>query len=584
MDKIVLVVDDPQWAFAISANDMKEYMKEWFDFKIINYYENPANTEHYKDADLVYLFGTYMDAWMPENFNFRKSCAGVRAIFGYLDGEDTTQSPAECKQANSFLTFPHIHVVSKELLEKFKGFHPYVSYVSHGVNTDFYTPHNPKNKVLTIGWAGNRTNPEKNIELLEKVCANRDDVILKTAEFRKNQLNREQMRAFYQSLDVYCLPSRTEGNSATLMEAISCGLPIIATPTGTWLEIEPRTKGGVTINPTYEELNNAIDTMLKADRESMGKANRKSAEKYWDWKIKAEEFKEFFEKSMTKQGKTVETFSHKWTVMTPQYGMTKEQETFFQDWATAKYGFETIDELNAFYRSKNNILEVGVGSGFNLEYISKHTGARMTACDASSVVCANIRKLLGERVLVYNCDLKDVPKKYDLIIADGVLHHTPSTKEAALALYDKLEVGGHMYAYIYRKMGAIREFTNDTIRNKISTMTEDEKVEYCKGITDFAREIDKFKDKIYVDMEILGLKPGFYTPHELIYYGVIKCFWNDAFSYEENNLNNYDWFAPQEAWTHTDEEVLGWFKDLPCECKINNANPNGISLLVKKNG
>ena len=85
-----------------------------------------------------------------------------------------------------------------------------------------------------------------------------------------------------------------------------------------------------------------------------------------------------------------------------------------------------------------------------------------------------------------------------------------------------------------------------------------------------------------VKSEVFGLKPGMYTPQELFYYGIIKCFWNDDFSYEENNLNNYDWFAPEYAWRHTDEEVLGWFKGKSCVTTINDSNPNGISLLVEK--
>lgn len=568
--RIVMVVDAPDWAFAISAKDMVKYMP-WYDFKILKYSDGLKDPAHYLGADLVYLFGYYMIDWIPQDLGIN-ICAGVRARYDLADEGNI----------DKLLQIKNIHVVSEELSDFCKVIHRNVVYVSHGVDTNFFKQMKKNNDRLTLGWAGNRGNAEKNIGVLESVVGSRNDVSLITAEYGANTLDREQMRDFYNKIDVYVLPSSSEGNSATLLEAMASGLPIIATAVGTWPEIFKKTKGGVMID-SVGELHKAIDEIKTMDLTATGKRNRDLAVKEWSWEIKAKEFKVFFDNAL--KDKTVDTFSHKWKVMPKGYGDSLTERQFFQEWAVKKYGFMNIEELHKFYAKKRNILEVGIGSGFNLKYISEHTDANITGSDISDVVCDTAKEMFYEndKVSIIRSDLNDIKGKFDLIIADGVLHHTKSTKESLMNLYDNnLEVGGHIYAYIYRKMGPLRELSNDWIREHISGMSETEKVDYCKKITDFGKRLSKIKDKIFVDLDILGLEPNLYTIHDIFYYGVMKCFWNDIFTYEVNNLNNYDWFAPERATRHTDEEVLEWFRKKSCVTKINKSNPNGISLLVEK--
>ena len=62
---------------------------------------------------------------------------------------------------------------------------------------------------------------------------------------------------------------------------------------------------------------------------------------------------------------------------------------------------------------------------------------------------------------------------FDLILADGVLHHTPNTEAAVRALYRKLKPGGEFFFYIYRKMGAVRQFADEYIRGEFRKLTPD---------------------------------------------------------------------------------------------------------------
>jgi hypothetical protein len=81
----------------------------------------------------------------------------------------------------------------------------------------------------------------------------------------------------------------------------------------------------------------------------------------------------------------------------------------------------------------------------------------------------------------------------------------------------------------------------------------------------------------------LGIPAGTHNVQRLFYYNVVKCFWNEAFDYETNNMVNFDWFHPHDAWQHDDAEVEGWMNGLGvAEFTFNDANPNGISVLLRK--
>jgi hypothetical protein len=115
-------------------------------------------------------------------------------------------------------------------------------------------------------------------------------------------------------------------------------------------------------------------------------------------------------------------------------------------------------------------------------------------------------------------------------------------------------------------------------------MTPDQCIDFCKPITQLGQELSKYKRKISIpEIEVLGLPAGEYTIQEIFYYGIVKCFWNTDFSLDENNMNNYDWFYPAHAWRQSQEDVEKWLKELNCEYQFNEANMNGLSVLIKRN-
>jgi SAM-dependent methyltransferase len=174
---------------------------------------------------------------------------------------------------------------------------------------------------------------------------------------------------------------------------------------------------------------------------------------------------------------------------------------------------------------------------------------------------------------------------FDLVIADGVLHHTPDTRAAVQALYRKVAPGGQFFFYVYRKMGPTRRFSDQYIREYFTKLEIEECYEACEGLTELGRELSRLNAKITLEkpIPILDIPAGVHDVQRLLYYNFVKCFWNDAFDYETNNMVNFDWYHPHYAWQHDQEEVAVWLNELAVKSyRFHDANPNGISVLLTK--
>lgn len=288
------------------------------------------------------------------------------------------------------------------------------------------------------------------------------------------------------------------------------------------------------------------------------------------------------------QKRTNVTFSDKWTKF-KRYGLEPSHQTFLFDWYCKKLGLTDEAELRRFYSGYQSILEVGPGSGFNSRFMAESTEGDVFALDISDAAFTtheNNCHLLNCHTV--QADLMNAPFEdnvFDFIIADGVLHHTPDTRAAVRALYAKLRPGGQFFFYVYRQMGPLRKFADEYVRERFTKLTAEECYAACEGFTELGLALSKINATVHLEkgIPVLGIPPGEHDVQRLIYYNVAKCFWNDAFDFETNNMVNFDWYHPHNAWQHSQEEVEVWLQELQVtEYQFNDANPNGISVLLTK--
>lgn len=282
------------------------------------------------------------------------------------------------------------------------------------------------------------------------------------------------------------------------------------------------------------------------------------------------------------------TFSDKWGRF-KRYGIDPEHQVFLYDWYCKKLGVRDEAALRDFYRNKERILEVGPGSGFNSRFMAESTHGQVYALDISEAAYTTYENTHAlHNCHVVHADLMDAPfddNYFDFVLADGVLHHTPDTRKAVTALLKKVKPGGQFFFYVYRKMGPARQFSDRYIREAFTKMDPDACYKACEGLTELGRELSRLNSKVTLEtgVPVLGIPPGTHDVQRLLYYNFVKCFWNDAFDFETNNMVNFDWYHPHSAWQHTEEEVAGWLSELGVtDYKFNASNPNGISVLLTK--
>lgn len=94
----------------------------------------------------------------------------------------------------------------------------------------------------------------------------------------------EKIKEFYQLSDIFVLPSKSEGFPITILEAMSCGLPIIASDLPGYDAYLDRNKVRL-IKPTPANIKNSINEILRNNklRESMKSYSRNKIESNFNW-------------------------------------------------------------------------------------------------------------------------------------------------------------------------------------------------------------------------------------------------------------------------------------------------------------
>ncbi len=112
----------------------------------------------------------------------------------------------------------------------------------------------------------------------------------------KGYVKYEELPEYYRSADIFVLPSLSEGLSNVLMEAMACGLPVVATDVGGNGELILDGKGGYLVPPKepsklYRSLKKLIENPQL--RNEMGHFNERYVERYEQMKILNEKLELF---------------------------------------------------------------------------------------------------------------------------------------------------------------------------------------------------------------------------------------------------------------------------------------------------
>jgi SAM-dependent methyltransferase len=288
---------------------------------------------------------------------------------------------------------------------------------------------------------------------------------------------------------------------------------------------------------------------------------------------------------MEQSKQTYISFSDKWQQnKLLAFSETLREGSDIFNWIITRNGFSCSEDFSKYLSSKRHILDAGCGNGRVTALLHSHSSceANLVGIDltAAEVAAENLNNL--DRVSVSQKDLLDDLSDlgtFDFIYCQEVLHHTTDPKQAFLNLCSRLDHGGEIAIYVYKKKGPIREFADDLIRDKISCLAYEEAIAEMSGLTDLGRALTDVNAKVYVpDIKVLGIPAGEYDVQRLLYHFFLKCFWNPNLKYEENVAINYDWYHPQLCTRHTPEEILGWFESAKLKVVHSHIDFYGITM------
>jgi SAM-dependent methyltransferase len=186
-------------------------------------------------------------------------------------------------------------------------------------------------------------------------------------------------------------------------------------------------------------------------------------------------------------------------------------------------------------------LDAGCGTGRFME-VAADLGAEVIGVDLSYAVEAAYENM-GRRsgIHVVQADLFRLPFRpatFDVAYSIGVLHHTPSTREAFLRLPPLVKPGGLVAIWVYvwageysRRLERVRSFTVHLPRLLLYGL--------C-----------------WVCVPLLQRRASMPGPHWIADRIPIS---NQHRGLAWDVLDTFDVYSPRYQWKHTEPEVMGWF-------------------------
>jgi len=105
----------------------------------------------------------------------------------------------------------------------------------------------------------------------------------------KAHVDIDQMVRFYNACDIYVQPSHQEGFCMAMLEAISCGRPVVGTRVGAIPEMIDGSGAGVLISPNQpEELSQAIIRLAEGGGARDPRAQHSYVVQNYSWSVVAE--------------------------------------------------------------------------------------------------------------------------------------------------------------------------------------------------------------------------------------------------------------------------------------------------------
>lgn len=278
---IVRAGDQNFWAYHWVTKEHSLYTKH-------NMVYQKHNEVDLNSIDVLYIHSPDITTRHATTLPLDAKEKGIKVIGAYA-GNPNFWSPAE-KRTYSYADL--IVTISPQTYSfaKFHYTHIPVIYLPESIDTNFFTPKSYNKFRFNVGWAGGAHKKVKRFHIAQALDY---PVYLKDdwKQQRNSQsqtLSLDEMKKYYQNIDVLLVTSESECQPRTVLEAMATGKPVIATDVGSVAMLLDK-EWVVPVNPeknVIKEINYRLDLLKKYPelRKKVGQRNLEFVTKYFSWK------------------------------------------------------------------------------------------------------------------------------------------------------------------------------------------------------------------------------------------------------------------------------------------------------------
>ena len=303
---ILLVPDQPGWAFDFLADDLARFASSQYRFTKM-FKHNLPDDEDYRRFDTVYFFWWGKTSIKDAERLGIPSQRCMSVVSSHNSWLKKGWTPKELGRVLRF--YPAVGAISAELYRLISAVHPKVFLTRHGIDPEMFhetrpIPSRRADERLIVGWAGSRKHPSKGFaEFIEPAVSALEGVELRVAT-RAGEVHaagrtyeRREMVSFYNDIDVFLCASEHEGAPLPVLEAGACGRPVISTAVGIVPELIEDGANGLIVEREVDAFVRAMAT-LRDDRsraQQMGRRLQTDVLRDWTWSVRIREYVKMFD-------------------------------------------------------------------------------------------------------------------------------------------------------------------------------------------------------------------------------------------------------------------------------------------------
>ena len=254
--------------------------------------------------------------------------------------------------------------------------------------------------------------------------------------------------------------------------------------------------------------------------------------------------------------------------------------------------------------SQLNILDLGCGGGYGacdflnickesfgfVDHINYHGVDLFDLANTKKRVSSFLSELLplaSHSCEVFTQDMnlfESNEVKYNLILALGSLHHTPSVENSLKKTFKLLDPRGIYIGWIVNKQKPLRDLTDSFFRKHFQNLQDQRKLEselhqLALLFLALGESLGDAKVTLTDSISSLELEPGEYNLQTLLYDYIVKCYYKGgpmSDSIDRVKTQLFDWFLPRYYHQTSTEDLLNLFRSIP--------EASSYQLITKTNG